>query len=283
MQTSISNSNAIAYEGLVGDNRVMKHIQSRLLEGFAKVGRGVFRVPGYGNPGSPRSNDPGQVYQVPSPASAASVDAILATGGVSAATQQTWEGAELNGAVGTGTMLPARQITLTLSSHTDWDATNAVLTGVNQLGQTVSENLAIPNAGAATVASVNTYRSVTSLVIPAQTGAGGTFTIGISILDSAVTLADFEGVVIYDASVEPANATYEFEDGDAVSLLYKGTIWVRTEDACSAGGGVFVRVGGSGDLGAFRSDVDGGGAVQVTGARYAYASSAGGLNMIELY
>jgi hypothetical protein len=112
-------------------------------------------------------------------AALADVDAIVATGATTTGIQ-TLTGATLDGVVGYRTMAAARRITLVLSSHADWDATTAVLTGKDIDGNTITESLAIPNGGAVTLTSTKRYRSVTSLVIPAQSGTGGTFTVGVS-------------------------------------------------------------------------------------------------------
>lgn len=282
-QLTYNSEPAIGRAGVMADSRLMKHVQSRLAATAVKAGYGVFRVPGSGQPGS-FIGDPGSVYQIPTPASAADVDAILATGGASSTSIQTISGAALNGVVGTSSMYPPRQVTLVLSNHADWDATNATLTYVNAVGETVSETLAIPNTGNTTLTSTGYASRVISLVIPAQSGTGGTYTIGIAVLDGTVNLADFDGIAEYDAAITPDTATpAEYPQGATVSVVYKGAVWVTTEDACSAGAAVYVRIGGTGTLGAFRSDADTSNAVAVTGARYLRDSGAGALNIVELY
>lgn len=280
MQTSYTTKPAIAVEGMIADSRIVRNIVSRFASGVIKAGRGVFRASAW----EPSQADgdtamPGQVVQTLSPAAAADVDAILATGGASSASIEVWAAAELNGVVGVGTMRPARLITLVLSNHTDWDATTAVLAGVNEYGDAVSENLAIPNGGNATVTSTGKFRSVTSLTIPAQTGAGGTFTIGIAAL--TFTAADFEGVAVFDASIErEADAiAAEVEYGDEVALpvLDKGAIYVFPEVAVKPGDDVYVRVavGSGSNLGAFRISSDTSTCVQITGAKWGTKSAAG--------
>jgi len=109
----------------------------------------------------------------------ADVDAILATGGASTAGEQTLTTA-LNGAVGRATMHPARALTITLSSHADWNETTATINGVDVDGRVVSDTFALPDGGNATVAgtSATRFAKVTSVVIPIQGGTGGTFTVG---------------------------------------------------------------------------------------------------------
>lgn len=281
MQTSYTAKPAIAAEGMIADSRIMRNVNSRLASGVIKAGRGVFRASAF-NPAQSDgdSANPGQVVQTLSPAAAVDVDAILASGGASAATEQTWTGAELNGVVGQGTMRPARQITLVLSNSTDWDATTAVLTGVDEYGDTVSENLSIPNNGNSTVTSTGKFRSVTSLVIPAQTGAGGTFTIGIAAL--SFTAADLEGVAVLDTSIERTDdaiaAGVEYGDQCPVPVMDKGPVYVFPEVAVKPGDSVYVRVAsgaGGSNLGTFRNDSDTSTAVQVTGAKWGSKAAAG--------
>ena len=105
------------------------------------------------------------------------VDAIIATI-LSASTAQTLSGGSLDGVVGGGEMFPPRNVTLTLSSHANWDATTAVVTGLDENGASLTENFSIPDAGNATVTGTKRFKRVTSIVIPAQSGTSGTFTVG---------------------------------------------------------------------------------------------------------
>ena len=280
MQTSYTTKPAIAVEGMIADSRIMGNIVSRFASGVIKAGRGVFRASAW----EPSQSDgdsamPGQVVQTLSPAAAADVDAIIATGGASATSAATYDGTELNGVVGQGTMRPARLVTLVLSSHADWDATTAVLTGVNEYGDTVAENLAIPNGGNATVTSTTKFRSITSLLIPIQSGTGGTFTLGIAALTFAA--ADFEGVAAFDASIEreadAIAADVEYGDEVCLPVLDKGAIYVFPEVAVKPGDDVFVRVavGTGANLGAFRITSDTSTCVQITGAKWGTKSAAG--------
>lgn len=78
-----------------------------------------------------------------------------------------------------------RIVTLALSSHADWDATVATVTGLDAAGDIFRENLLIPNGGNTTVTGVRHFASVTSRYIPAQSGTGGTATLGFgSLLDT---------------------------------------------------------------------------------------------------
>lgn len=106
-------------------------------------------------------------------------NAIVATG-ASSGSSQTVTGAALDGTVGWRTMATARHITLTLSADAHWDATTATLTGRDVDGNTISESLSIPNNGGVTLTSLKRFRTVTSLVIPAQSGTNGTFTMGVA-------------------------------------------------------------------------------------------------------
>jgi hypothetical protein len=106
-------------------------------------------------------------------------NAIVATG-ASSASSQTITGASLDGTVGWRTMATARHITLTLSADAHWDATTATLNGRDVDGNAISESLSIPNNGGVTLTSTKRFRTVTSLVIPAQSGTNGTFTVGVA-------------------------------------------------------------------------------------------------------
>jgi hypothetical protein len=74
------------------------------------------------------------------------------------------------------------------------------------------------------------------------------------------------------------------EPGDIVSVMTEGVIWVETEDTVAYGGTVYVRITASGSeqLGAFRSDADGGDAIVMTGAKFYSATSGAGLAKIKI-
>jgi len=267
-------------------------VLNKIARGLLKAGYGAFRVgpASIGGAGASTATGPGLAFQNPVPAIAADVDAILATGGASTAGIQTFDASDFDGVVGADEMTPARAITLVLSNHADWNATNATLTGVNHLGQTVSETLAIPDGGNATVTSTGYYRQVTGLTIPAQGGTGGTFTVGISAITSLV-IGDYLGVVLRQPVLEtrstdsvysmlPDPGVADYVDFDSVPLMKAGAVWVYSEEAVADGDPVYVRVasgGGGSQLGAFRNDADTASAVLVVGATFTRNSSGAGL------
>jgi hypothetical protein len=69
-----------------------------------------------------------------------------------------------------------------------------------------------------------------------------------------------------------------------VSVMRKGRVWVKVEEAVVAGDAAFVRfAAGTGtQLGAFRKSADTATAVAVTGARHLTSASANGLAVLEL-
>jgi hypothetical protein len=268
----------------------IEYSATKAARGLVKAGYGVFKVAGVGGAGT-NMLDPGEVYHQPSPAAAADVDAII-TAITSSTSIQSFSGATLNGAVGATEMQPARNVTLVLSNHADWDASNATLIGINHLGQRVTETLAIPNGGNATVTSTNRYRSVTSLSIPVQSGVGGTATVGISAL-ATLTIADFRGVALRQIAKETwsssdiyrqtaggvaLSATADYIDGDSVPVARSGGFCVFTEEVVADQDPVYVRIAaGSGGsvLGAFRNDDDTSTCVLVTDAVFCRDSAAG--------
>ncbi len=290
-QTSVSLRPDIAKEGQIADSRIMKHIVSRLAEGTLKAGVGCFRAPTSGDAFSNYGGDPGAVWQTPSPAAVVSVNAILASGGVSSGSIQSVSGTALNGATGTSKMYPPRKVSFVFSSHANWDATNITVTGELD-GVTVTDTIAIPDAGNATVNGTQLFDKVTSWSIPAQSGASGTYTVGVTVLDGTVDLTDFAGIVVFDPALVPdtipsQDQTAEYHDKDVASVMYKGSIWVLCENAFAQGAAVYVRtISGSGgtQIGAIRAtDTDSSTAIVITGARFGNTGGAGALAKIELY
>lgn len=95
------------------------------------------------------------------------------------------------------------------------------------------------------------------------------------------------GVSVHDQAREnvPVGQTeVGYISQSTMSVLRKGIIWVQVEDAVVAGGAAFVRfVAGAGEqLGAFRSDADGGDAVALPNSRYKTGASAGGLAQLDI-
>ena len=213
-------------------------------------------------------------------AAAADVDAFLATGGASSASVQTISGAALNGATGTATLRQARNVTLTFSSSTDWDATTAVVTGKGVDGEHTTESLSIPNNGNATVAGSVLFASVTSIYIPAQTGTGGTFTAGFGAMLGPIDAAA-AGVVAFE-NTRAAGASYAV--GEMAPVVSQGRVWVDSETAAPEGAPVFVRmVAGEGEsLGAVRHTPDSTDCALLRGARFVKTIAAAGRTLVEL-
>lgn len=106
--------------------------------------------------------------------------ACIANGTSTAAAQVIDVNSEFNRArVGNRAMPCARSLRLVLSNHADWDATNAVVTGLDINDEVLTETLAIPNGGNTTVAGTKFFAQVTRIDIPAQSGTGGTWSLGI--------------------------------------------------------------------------------------------------------
>ena len=215
----------------------------------------------------------------PTSPDAADVDAIAtASVIISAATAQTIAAASFDGVVAGTEMFPPRNVTLTLSNHADWDATEAVVTGTDEDGRTVQETLLIPNGGNATVTGLRHFRTITSLYIPAQAGTGGTATMGfgssLGPIDHGV-----HGVAVYDASREPE--AYPIDS--VVPCLCKGRVAVNCETSYTDGNPVFVRFIATGDevAGHVRASADANDCAFMKRARFV-GSGSSGIAVIDL-
>jgi hypothetical protein len=246
----------------------------------------AFRVPATAETAQSQLNRgyPGEVFQIPVGGLALDVDAIGTA--LTSSTGTKTVGSGITAGAVTTTLQPARKLTVTFDASTDWDPTNATITYVNHAGQTVSETLAIATSTTATTTGY--AKSFTSIAIPAQTGTGGTATVGIAALGAGtLALTDAVGIVQRQFSktmVNPSNlyvgpssdgitssATLaHYVDGDEVPCLQEGSIVVYTEEALVAGDALFVRIAsgaGGALLGAFRNDSDSGSCVSVPNAR----------------
>ena len=75
-----------------------------------------------------------------------------------------------------------------------------------------------------------------------------------------------------------------YKQGDMISVLRKGRVWVQVDSAVVAGAPVFCRfAAGSGSvLGSFRADADTGSASQVMGSVFTSSAVAGGLAIVDI-
>jgi len=101
------------------------------------------------------------------------------------------------------------------------------------------------------------------------------------------TAGKVAGVSVHNHSVEQNKGGINnvgYEPQSAMDVLREGRIYVQVEDDVVKTGPVFVRfVAGAGEqLGAFRSDADGGDAVALPGASFKTSASAGGLAALQV-
>lgn len=75
-----------------------------------------------------------------------------------------------------------------------------------------------------------------------------------------------------------------YADGDPMPIIKKGRVWVPVEDGVTAETAAFVRfvAAGAEQLGAFRSDADGGDAVALSGAKFASDAIAGEVALLDI-
>jgi hypothetical protein len=222
---------------------------------------------------------------IPMTSVAADVDSIVdATPGItSAATAQTVTSASADGVIGAGLIIPAQQLTLTLSNHADWDATTALFRYENAAGEVVTEDVAIPNGGNSTITTIGAARRFLSVTIPAQSGVGGTATLGTAPTSPEFSLRDFPGVAMFDASRMPYTTGNAYTDKDECPVIAKGRAYVTVEDAVTAGDPVYVRAVTSGadvagQFGGERATNFG----LLLGARYVTSAITDGLAIVEL-
>ena len=214
---------------------------------------------------------------------AADVDAIVVSG-VSAAAPQDLTALAFDGVVG-GTRWPVPTLlNVVFNSHTDWDATNFIVTGIDENGAIATDTISIPDAGNATVPSVIRFVQITRIQIDAQTGANGTYTLGVQGPASAVltkgliwgiSRRDEQREGTFDLNGIPAASDgLGFVNTQNFTVSNFNKVWVETEDVVLEGAPAWARVvntaaaGLPSNLGQFRSDGDSGNALLVPGARF---------------
>ena len=267
VQTTYSLAPAAGLPGMPGRVGMKSLIRTFIACAALVPGRFYFKGPASGNAA-------GEVGPIEP---AADADAIIATGASTAGTQAVSTTSRY-GVIVQGEIYPPRNLTMTFSSHADWDATTATITGTDENGVSQTENFSIPNGGNATVTGATKFRTVTSVAIPAQSGTGGTFTVGVgSLLGAADHIA--AGLAVLDVTRTSLN----YADGDLVPIAREGEFYVTSETAVKEGDPVWVRVvaGVGENLGAVRATPDSNDCVRIKDARFTSTNSAG-LSKLEL-
>lgn len=289
MQTTANREPAAFRAGMIADSRPMRHVASKIASGNIKAGIGAFGAPGLSAPGDSPKADPGLIYQNPSPAAAVDVDAVVTTR-ATAATLVTLVAADFNGVHGAAECFPPRLLTITANSNANWDATNIEVTYIGADNLTHTELLAMPDGGNTTLTTTDRVKIPLSIKIPAQSGTGGSYTIGYAVLDASLTINDFMGVPVYDAWTMEGRGENsdlgEYAHGETVAVLRKGPVAVETEGTCPDQGDVYVRVspnGGNTQIGKFRADADSATAVLVPNARFERSTTLGAVNVVAFY
>lgn len=132
----------------------------------------------------------------------ADVDAIK-TSFSSAASAQSFSGSDLDGTVGTGTMDPPRNVTITTTSAADIDAVEVVITGTDVDGRALTDTITLTDAGNTTDSGTKAFATVTQVDIPAQSGTGGSIQIGFgAIIGLGYKAKDRAGEVVVLSEVE---------------------------------------------------------------------------------
>lgn len=208
----------------------------------------------------------------------ADADGIVASR-ATAATATSITGSGLDGVVGANVMFPARNVTITATSHANFDLTTWFVRGLDEEGRPQEEAFVMPDAGNTTLTGKKFFSQVTEVYVPAQTGTGGAYTVGFgSLLGPLDTLLG--GVVMYDATKPPgAYALY-----DDVSVLDEGAIYVYSETAVDVTKPVLVRLVISGDevRGYFRATADSNDCAAITRARWIEKTTGAGIAGLRL-
>lgn len=116
---------------------------------------------------------------------AADVDGLKLAAATSASIQ-SFTSANWDGVLLATEIVPPRNPTVTTSSHADVDAVAVVFTGRvrNSQGALIAqtETVTLTNGGGATDAGIKPFSFIDSVVIPAQSGTGGSLSIGFGLL-----------------------------------------------------------------------------------------------------
>lgn len=182
----------------------------------------------------------------------------IVTSIASSASEATFSGAGLDGVIGVvaGEMSPPRNIVITTTAHADIDAVGAVVTGTNYLDETITETITLTDGGNASDAGAELFKTVVSVVIPAQSGTGGALEIGTGKLASLEEFMDeyvtMQSDVDLHITTEAAGTAITDPDATAVTGNARSAphqknqpIPARPNSATNA---IKVKAGGTGTL-----------------------------------
>lgn len=268
VQTGYDAAPAIAYAGMIADPSA-REFESCVVDTNA-VTAGLVVLKGTAD---------GQCRPILSTDELAADTDIIATLLPSATTKQIITGATLDGTIGDDVFWPPRNVTLTLNSHSDWNDTDAIVSGLGAFGEPVSEVFKIPEGGAVTITGKVAFSRVLQVEIPPATSTNGTMDVGLGVAMGPVD-RQVLGVALYDSAREPGT----YADEEQVNVMRKGRIFVNAEDAVSKGDPVYVRfVAGVGETrGRVRAAPDSTDCALLRGARFVTTTTAEGLAVIEL-
>jgi hypothetical protein len=146
----------------------------------------------------------------------ADTDAIK-TSIASAAAEEVYEGADLNGLVGEGEMDPPRNLSVTTSAHTDIDAVDVAVEGVDVNGDAITEDITLTDGGGVTDLGAKAFKKVTKITVPAQSGAGGLLEFGFgTILGLGKKIVSRAGALAVLTEIEAGTV----KAGDALAGTY---------------------------------------------------------------
>lgn len=267
-QTSYSTTMTVAREGAIAESSDDRKIDSYEAASACKFGLLLEVSSGKVQPLSALPSD--------------DHDAII-DGKASAATAQTFELTDLNGTTGGDAISPPQRLACVFNSHADWDATVMKIYGEAFDGSNIVEDVEIPNGGNTTLYTVNMFRRVEKVFLPAQTGTNGVLDIGTDVDDFAYDREAYPGIAVYEPMTSSYASTTEIEAAQVVSVMKRGRLWVVTESTAEVGDPVFVRgvLSGADVRGQFRA----GPAAnfgQLANAVFVTAAAADGLAIIEL-
>jgi hypothetical protein len=132
----------------------------------------------------------------------------------------------------------------------------------------VDDEFSVP-LGVGLVRAGAPVQGASPVALPSDTAVAGDF-FGVSRLNEASLRENEAGLID------------EFIPGTVFGAQQNEDIWVVVDDAVTAGNGVFWITDGSGTIGGFRSDADGGNAIALTGVQFLTSTSGAGLAKIQL-
>lgn len=174
-----------------------------------------------------------------------------------------------DGSTGDGPLNYGYKVIASIDASADWDDTRLRIKGrVAETGRVETEELHIPDGGDVDLVTVRDFDRIDEVVLDAQSGSNGSFTLGYEGPPEVASKESVAGIALRKAATKETakGSDVKHENEDVFTVARQGPVWCEIDQDVSVGDDVYVRVvaDASGERkGLLRVDDDNGDAVRL--------------------